>query len=72
MARQCGMEVAGLSCVTNRAAGPGERSVHDEVLAVGRQVASEARLLMTAFARIYAENEATREGTPGDGGAGGA
>ncbi|MGE3311724.1 MAG: purine-nucleoside phosphorylase [Limisphaerales bacterium] len=66
VARQCALEVAGLSCVTNRAAGLGGVITHEEVLGVGRQVASEAIRLLTAFARIhaYAANDTTREAPP--------
>ncbi len=62
VARQCALEVAGLSCVTNRAAGLGGVISHDEVLGIGRRVASEAIRLLTAFARLHAANETTREG----------
>ena len=68
VARQCGMEVLGLSCVTNRAAGLGGTISHDEVLSMGRQVGSEAQRLIVAFAKIYADHETTRQGTPDDGG----
>jgi purine-nucleoside phosphorylase len=71
VARQCGLEVAGLSCVTNRAAGLGGAISHEEVLAVGRRVGGEASRLLAAFARFYGEDESTRQGTPGGGGAGG-
>jgi len=63
VARQCRMEVAGLSCVTNKAAGLGGSISHDEVLAIGQQVASEGQRLITCFARIYAGNETTGAGT---------
>jgi purine-nucleoside phosphorylase len=68
VARQCRMDVVGLSCVTNKAAGLGGSISHDEVLAIGRRVASEAQRLITAFASLYAASEAIREGSPGDGG----
>lgn len=60
VARHCGLEVAGLSCVTNRAAGLGGVISHDEVMAIGARVAGEGLRLLTAFARIYAGNDATR------------
>ena len=52
MARYGGMEVAALSCITNRAAGmSAEQLSHDEVLAVGRQSARDAARLLETFAR---------------------
>ena len=65
VARQCRMDVAGLSCVTNKAAGLGGMISHDEVLAIGRRVASEAQRLITAFARMCADHEPARDGNPG-------
>ncbi|MBL9128461.1 MAG: purine-nucleoside phosphorylase, partial [Verrucomicrobiales bacterium] len=58
VARQCGLSVAGLSCVTNRAAGLGGAISHEEVLAVGRRVGGEATALLTEFARLYGSPEA--------------
>lgn len=58
VARQCGLAVAGLSCVTNRAAGLGGTISHEEVLAVGRRVGGEATALLTEFARLYGSPEA--------------
>ncbi len=54
VARQCGLSVAGLSCVTNRAAGLGGAISHDEVLAIGRRVADTATPFLTHFASAHA------------------
>jgi purine-nucleoside phosphorylase len=49
-ANQMGMEVLGISCVTNLAAGlSGEKLRHEEVLETGRQVASTFLRLLTAL-----------------------
>lgn len=57
-ARYCGMKVAAVSCITNRAAGmDGHRLSHEEVLLVGDQSAKRAARLITAFAREYATKE---------------
>jgi len=58
VARQCGMEVAGLSCVTNLAAGLGAAISHEEVLSMGKRVSGEAGRLLTAFARLYDQSAA--------------
>lgn len=51
VARQCGLEVAGLSCITNRAAGLGGPISHGEVLSTGRAIAATATALFARFAR---------------------
>lgn len=49
-ANHLGMEVLGISCVTNLAAGlSGQRVEHQEVLAIGRQMASTLRELLAAI-----------------------
>lgn len=56
VARQCGLRVAALSCITNRAAGMNRRALsHEEVLAVAGQVGRRAAILIEAFARLYAK-----------------
>jgi purine-nucleoside phosphorylase len=56
VARQCGLRVAGLSCITNLAAGGNPRPVsHDEVLATGVRVKRNATALLTAFAGLHAD-----------------
>ncbi len=58
VARHCGLRVAGLSCVTNRAAGLGGRICHQEVLDMGRRVSDRATRLLTRFAREMSSPEA--------------
>lgn len=55
VARQCGLRVAGLSCITNVAAGlagPQQQVTHAEVLDVGRQVAEQATRFVAAWVRL--------------------
>lgn len=56
VARQCGLRVAALSCITNLAAGraPQARIGHQEVLAMGRQTAEQAGALLSAFVELWA------------------
>jgi purine-nucleoside phosphorylase len=57
VARQCGLRVAAISCVTNLAAGLGKKAVsHAEVLATGKRVGETAAELLQEFAELYAEN----------------
>lgn len=52
VARHCGLRVAGLSCITNLAAGRARRPIsHAEVLAVAEQTRERAARLLTEFAR---------------------
>ncbi len=53
-ARQCGLEVLGISLVTNLAAGIGDHPLsHDDVLATGRAAAERCgRLLAAVVERI--------------------
>ena len=55
-ARQIGLEVLGISCVTNMAAGllPAPLS-HEEVMATGRAVEAQMAALLTAFVRRLSE-----------------
>ena len=55
-ARQCGLNVAALSCITNPAAGlhPGKLS-HFEVLEQSRRVSSQAVKLLETFAKLYGQ-----------------
>jgi purine-nucleoside phosphorylase len=67
VARQCGLRVAGLSCITNVAAGlgrPDQEVSHQEVLDVARTVASKATALVGAWVRRSAPVTPTR-GKPG-------
>jgi inosine/guanosine/xanthosine phosphorylase family protein len=49
VARQCGLRVAAVSCLTNLAAGRGGAVNHAEVLAAGRRRGGEAARWLTAF-----------------------
>ena len=54
VARHCGMAVAGLSCISNVAAGLGKKPVaHEEVLAVGKQIAGKSAELVAMFVDIF-------------------
>jgi len=53
-ARQCGVKVAGVSCITNLAAGrSGEPLSHKEVLETAERVQSLAAQLLVNFVRLY-------------------
>ena len=54
VARQCGLRVAALSCITNAAAGIGKSPLtHEEVLTVGIQSSNQAVKLLTEFAHNH-------------------
>lgn len=56
VARQCGLKVAGLSCITNLAAGRGGETLsHTEVLETAEKVKHAAGFLLQSFAKLYAE-----------------
>jgi len=56
VARQCGLRVAGLSCITNLAAGRTPNPLtHAEVLATAREVAPSAAKLLQTFVRYHAK-----------------
>lgn len=58
VARQCGLRVAGLSCITNLAAGcAGQTLSHAEVLATADRVKTPATELLETFARLYGHEE---------------
>jgi purine-nucleoside phosphorylase len=58
VARQCGLKVAGVSCITNLAAGrSGQPLSHTEVLETAGRVKKTAAKLLTSFARLYDRNE---------------
>ena len=55
VARQCGLRVAGLSCITNLAAGISRSPLsHEEVLETGERVKAQAAALLKSFAKLYA------------------
>ncbi len=54
VARQCGLRVAALSCITNLAAGRSRGAIsHEEVLQTGEQVKFFAARLLKRFAELY-------------------
>lgn len=57
VARQCGLNVAGLSCITNLAAGLGSNKLsHSEVLETAENVKGSAALLLQEFAKEYGKD----------------
>jgi purine-nucleoside phosphorylase len=57
VARQCGLNVAGLSCITNLAAGRGAGTLtHAEVLETADRVKHSAALLLENFAEAYGQS----------------
>ena len=57
VARQCGLRVAAVSCVTNLAAGIGrEKLSHAEVLATAERVKKSGAMLIRNFAELYGIN----------------
>jgi len=58
VARQCGLNVAGISCITNLAAGISrEKLSHAEVLETAEKVKAQAAALLKNFAKYYGENK---------------
>ena len=56
VARQCGVRVAALSCITNLAAGISKNSLsHAEVLETGARVKPLAAALLKQFAKLYGQ-----------------
>jgi inosine/guanosine/xanthosine phosphorylase family protein len=56
VARQCGLRVAALSCITNLAAGRGKGKLsHKEVLEAGHAAGPQASRLLEHFAQLYGE-----------------
>ncbi len=54
VARQCGLRVAAVSCITNRAAGLGSRKLsHSEVLEMAERVRNLAAVLLRNFGQLY-------------------
>jgi len=57
VARQCGLRVAGISCITNLAAGISrEKLSHAEVLATAERVKKSGAALLKNFAELYGKN----------------
>jgi purine nucleoside phosphorylase len=58
VARQCGIRVACLACITNLASGRSSRPLsHAEVLATGHSVANKAAKLICHFIDLYDDKE---------------
>ena len=58
VARQCGLRVAGLSCITNLAAGISRTPLsHEEVLETGDRVKTQAAALLKNFAKLYGRHQ---------------
>ena len=58
VARQCGMKVAAVSCITNLAAGRTRRPLsHDEVLETAERVKATAARLLKSFAKLYGRHQ---------------
>jgi purine-nucleoside phosphorylase len=58
VARQCGLRVAGVSCITNLAAGVnGQPLSHAEVLETAERVRVKGAKFLSTFAKIYAEKQ---------------
>lgn len=56
VARQCGLRVAGLSCITNLAAGRGKGTLsHQEVLAMAEQQKTKIAEFLRTFCELYAK-----------------
>ncbi len=54
--RQCGLKIAGLSCITNLAAGRNKKPLsHAEVLAMGVRVQDQVLELLVRFIRLYSK-----------------
>jgi purine-nucleoside phosphorylase len=60
VARQCGIRVGGISCITNLAAGRSRNPLsHAEVLETAARVQKVAAQLLKNFARLYGRNQKT-------------
>ncbi len=57
VARQCGLRVAAVSCITNQAAGLGKATLsHAEVLETSERVKDAGSGLLKEFARLYGKS----------------
>ena len=58
VARQCGLRVAGISCITNLAAGIGRENLsHAEVLETAEKVKIVAAKLLKTFSELYGHQQ---------------
>jgi purine-nucleoside phosphorylase len=55
VARQCGLSIAGLSCITNMAGGDTKTGVlvHQDVLNMGESKRKEMAVFLKAFTQLY-------------------
>jgi purine-nucleoside phosphorylase len=61
VARQCGVRVAGISCITNLAAGIGQENLsHAEVLKTAERVKNSGAQLIKNFAELYGKENLTQ------------
>jgi len=61
VARQCGLRVAALSCITNLAAGLSRSELsHAEVLETAERVKGLAAVLLKKFAALYGNDRKNR------------
>jgi purine-nucleoside phosphorylase len=60
VARQCGLNVAAVSCITNLAAGCGQHALsHAEVLETAERVKAQGSQLLKIFAQLYGSKNST-------------
>lgn len=58
VARQCGLRVAGVSCITNLAAGRSRQALsHAEVLETAERVKTVAATMLKVFAKLYGQQK---------------
>jgi purine-nucleoside phosphorylase len=58
VARQCGLKVAAVSCITNLAAGRSRHTLsHAEVLETAERVKTLAAQMLKEFAKLYGQKE---------------
>ena len=58
VARQCGLKVAGVSCITNLAAGRSRQTLsHAEVLETAERVKNVAARMLREFAKLYGQEQ---------------
>ncbi len=66
-ARQWGLNVAAVSCITNRAAGRSKKTLsHAEVLETAERVGKSGTALIKNFARLYGRRETSHNSWPSD------
>lgn len=67
VARQHGLRVAAISCITNLAAGRGRAPIsHREVLEIGARAQANARRILGQFTKLYHQGRRSAEGKDSD------